>query len=85
MTISTNALSYFSIIPNKTVKIIVIKIFRFVEVATLSQRHEETGGFCRFYKGTADIYVNREGCEWQVERVVLLGRIFSDRTEVLAL
>ena len=31
--------------------------------------------FLRFYEGTAVIYVNREGREWQVEWV-LLGRIF---------
>ena len=56
-----------------------------VEVATLSRHHEEIGGFLRFYKGTAVIYVNREGCEWQMELVVLLDHIFSDHTEVLAL
>ena len=72
MTISTKtnstALSYLSIITNKTVAMIAMKIFRFVEVATLSHRHEETDGFFwRFYEGTAAIYVNREGCEWQVE------------------
>ena len=47
---------------------ITMKIFKFVEVETQSYRHEETGGFfLRFYEGTAVIYVNREGCEWQVE------------------
>ena len=49
MTISTKtnstALSYLSVITNKTVEMIVMKIFRFVEVATLSHWHEETGGF----------------------------------------
>ena len=44
-----------------------MKIFMFVEVVTLSQRHEETGGFLRFYEGTAVINVNREECEWQME------------------
>ena len=39
------ALSYSSITSNKTVKIIAMKIFRFVEVATLSHRHEEIDGF----------------------------------------
>ena len=29
-----------------------------------------------FYEGTAVIYVNREGCAWQMEWVVRLGRIF---------
>ena len=51
MTISTKtdstALSYLSIITNKTVGMIAMKIFRFVEVATLSHRHEETGGFLK--------------------------------------
>ena len=61
------ALSYLSIITNKTVEIIAMKIFKFVEVATKSHRHEETGEFLRFYEGTAVIYVNKEGCEWQVE------------------
>ena len=71
MTISTKtnstALSYLSIITNKTVEMIGIKIFRFIEVATLSHRHEEMMDFLKFYEGTAVIYVNREGCEWQVE------------------
>ena len=48
MTISTKtnstALSYLSIITNKTVEMIAVKIFKFVEVATQSHRHEETGG-----------------------------------------
>ena len=71
MTISTKtnstALIHLSIITNKTVEIIAMKIFRFVEVATLSHRQEETDGFLRFYEGTAVIYVNREGCALQVE------------------
>ena len=62
-----------------------MKIFKFVEVATQLHRHEETGGFWRFYEGSAVIYINREACEWQVEWVDLLGRILSDRTEVLVL
>ena len=49
MTISTKtnstALSYLSIITNKAVEIIAMKIFKFIEVATLPHRHEETGGF----------------------------------------
>ena len=49
MTISTKtnstALSYLSIIANKTVEMIAMKIFKSVEVATQSHRHEETGGF----------------------------------------
>ena len=52
MTISTETnstgLSYLSIIYNKTVETIAMKIFRFVEVATLSLRREETDGFLRF-------------------------------------
>ena len=71
MTISTKtnstALSYILIITNKTLEIIAIIIVRFVEVATLSHRHEETDGFLRFYKETAVIYGNREGCELQKE------------------
>ena len=89
MTISTKtnstALSYLSVITNKIVEMIAMKIFKFVEVATLSHCHEETGGFWRFYEGTAVMYVNREGCEWRVELVDLLGRIPSDHTEVLVL
>ena len=49
MTISTKtnsiALSYLSISTNKTVEIIAMEIFRFVEVATLTCRQEETDGF----------------------------------------
>ena len=51
MTISTKiistALSYLSIITNKAVEMIAMKIFTFVEVATQSHRHEETGGFLK--------------------------------------
>ena len=50
MTISTKtnstAVSYLSIIiGNRTVEMIEMKIFRFVEVETLTHRHEETGVF----------------------------------------
>ena len=49
MTISSKtnstALSYLSIITNKTVEMIAMKIFGFVEVVTLSYRHEETDVF----------------------------------------
>ena len=55
MTISTKtnstALSYLSIITNETVEMIAMKIFRFVEVATLSHRHEETDGFLKVLRG----------------------------------
>ena len=42
---NSTALSYLSIITNKTVEMIAMKIFRFVEVAIQSHRHEEIGGF----------------------------------------
>ena len=49
MTISTKtnstALSYLSIITNKTVEMIAMKMFRFVEVAALPHRQEETDDF----------------------------------------
>ena len=55
MTISTKpnsaALSYLSIITNKTVEIIAMKIFKFVEAATQSHRHEDTGGFFKDLRG----------------------------------
>ena len=55
MTISTKTnsttLSYLSIITNKTVEMIAMKIFNFVEVATQSHRHEETGGFFKVLQG----------------------------------
>ena len=45
MTISTKTnstvLNYLSIIMNKTAEMIAMKIFRFVEVATLPHRHEK--------------------------------------------
>ena len=83
---NSTALSYLSIITNKTVEMIAMKIYRFVEVATHSHRHKETGGVLKVLRGDRGvIYMNREGCEWQVEWVAMLGHIFSDRTEVLAL
>ena len=42
---NSTALKYLLIITNKTVEVIVMKIFKFVEVATQSHRHEEPGGF----------------------------------------
>ena len=58
MTISTKtnstALSYLSIITNKTVEMIAMKIFRFVEVETLSHRYEETDGFLKVLQGDRD-------------------------------
>ena len=55
MTISTKTnsttLSHLSIITNKTVEMIAMKIFRFVEVATLSHRQEETDGFFKVLRG----------------------------------
>ena len=55
MTISTKtnstALSYLTIITNKTVEIIGMKIFRFVAVATLSHRYQETDAFFKVLQG----------------------------------
>ena len=55
MTISakTNSivLSYLSIITNEIVEMIAMKIFKFVEVATQSHRHEETDGFFKVLRG----------------------------------
>ena len=83
---NSTALGYLSIITNKTMEMIVIKIFKFVEVATQSHPHEETGGFLKVLWGDrGHLSVDREGCEWQVEWVDLLGLIFSDRSEVLVL
>ena len=42
---NSTALSYLWIVTNKTVEIIAMKIFNFVDVATQSHPHEETGGF----------------------------------------
>ena len=56
MTISTKtnstAVSYLSVITNKIVEMIAMKIFRFVVVAaTLSHRHKETGGVLTVLRG----------------------------------
>ena len=55
MTISTKtnstALSYLSIITNKTVEMIGMKIFKFVEVTTLPHRHEETDRCLKVLRG----------------------------------
>ena len=55
MTISnkpnSTALRYLSIITNKTVEMIAMIIFKFVEVATLSHRHEKTSGFLKVLRG----------------------------------
>ena len=48
---NSTALSYLSIITNNTVNMIAIKFFKFVEVATQSHRHEETGGFFKVLRG----------------------------------
>ena len=63
-----------------------MKIFMFVEVATLSHRHEETGGFFKVLQGDQGSFTWIEkGCEWQEEWVDLLSNIPSDRTEILVL
>ena len=58
VTISTKtnstALSYLSIITNKTVEMIAMKIFRFVKVATQIPPHEETDGFFKVLRGDRD-------------------------------
>ena len=55
MTISTKTnsttLSYLSIITNKTVGMIGLKIFRVAEVATLSHRQEDIDGFFKVLRG----------------------------------
>ena len=48
---NSTALSYLSIITNKTVEMIALKIFKFVEAATQSHRHEETGAFFKVLWG----------------------------------
>ena len=48
---NSTALSYLSIITNKTVEMIAMKIFRFVEVASQSHRQEETGAFLKVLPG----------------------------------
>ena len=60
---NSTALSYLSVITNKNVEMIAMKIIKFVEVERLSHRHEETGGFFWFYEGPAVIYMHREGRE----------------------
>ena len=53
ISIKTNstALSYLSIITNKTVEMIEMKIFIFVEVATQLRWQEETDGFFKVLRG----------------------------------
>ena len=53
ISIKTNSttLSYLSIITNKTVEMIAMKIFKFVEVATLPHQHKETEGFFKVLQG----------------------------------
>ena len=48
---NSTGLSYLSIITNKTLEMIGMKIFRFVEVATLSHRHEGPDGFFKVLRG----------------------------------
>ena len=48
---NSTALSYLSVITNKTVEVIGIKTFKLVEVATLSHRREKTGGFFKVLRG----------------------------------
>ena len=48
---NSTALSYLSIITNKTVDTIAMKIFRFVEVATQLHRHVETDEFFKVVVG----------------------------------
>ena len=48
---NSTTLSYLLITTNKTVEMIGMKIFRFVEKATLSYRHEESGGFFKVLQG----------------------------------
>ena len=49
--INSTTLSYLSIITNKTMEMMAMKIFKFVEVATQSHRHDETGGFFKVLWG----------------------------------
>ena len=66
MTISTKtnstALSYLPIITNKTVEMIAMKIFMFVEVAIQSHQNKETGGYLKVLRGERGHFVNKEGC-----------------------
>ena len=48
---NSSAISYLSIITNKTEEMIAMKIFRLVKIATQSHRHEETGGFLKVLRG----------------------------------
>ena len=48
---NSTALSYLPIITNKTVEMIAMKIYKFVEVVTESHRHEEAGGFLKVLRG----------------------------------
>ena len=45
---NSTTLSYLSIITNKTVEMIAMKVSKFVEVATQLHRHEETGGYFKW-------------------------------------
>ena len=47
---NSTALSYLSIITNKIVEMIAVKILKFVEVATESHRHEETDGLFKILR-----------------------------------
>ena len=48
---NSTALSHLSVITNKTVEMIAMKIFKFVTVATQSHRHEKSGGFLKVLQG----------------------------------
>ena len=48
---NSTALSYLSIITNKTVEMIAMKIFKFIKVATQSHHHKETGGLLKVLRG----------------------------------
>ena len=56
------------------------KIFRFVDIATQSHRHEETDGFLKVLRGDRG-HLREQSGKWSD----LLGRFFSGRTEVLVL
>ena len=49
--INSTALSYLSVITNKIVEMIAMKIFNSVEVTTQSQRHEVIGGLLKVLRG----------------------------------
>ena len=65
---NSTALSYLSNITNKTVEMIAMKIFRFVEVANSHTATRKLVDFLRFYEGTAVIYGNREGPQLRARR-----------------